>query len=161
MFDGHLDNQDLIEDMRELHIYGSKKNLYLLYSDGQIRASTAKIDIIKHLEDDDAIVKYDEESDDTILLFGLLMDPTSLPYEIPPNLLTGRKLYLLVESGTEMEYEQYDEIEEVTDAIAELMQTNQDLEIEDFAVLLAQEIPIVLTPGKTGEPVPIYQALGE
>lgn len=152
---------DLMEDMKDLHTEGLKKNVYILLSDGQIRAATTKTDIEKHLASDEAIVKFDGNADDTKLFYGLLMDPASLPYDIAPTYLANRKLYVLAESGRDVEIEEYDEIEEVTEAISDLMGINDDLEITDFAVLLGSELSLVLAPGKSGESIPVYQVLGE
>jgi len=158
----YLSDPDLMEDMKDLHVEGLKKNVYLLMTNTDMRGSTTKTDIEKHLASNSAIVIYDgAPSEDAHLYHGLLLDPASLPYEIADHIMKDRCFYLIIESGREIECEDYDSLEEVTETISHLMAMNEDLEITDFAVLLGSEIELILTPAKSGDMVPVYAVLGE
>ena len=159
---GYSDEPDIMEDMKDLHVKGLKKNVYMLVVEGEIRAATTKVDMEKYLASDDSIAKIDSMIDDVKLLYGLLLDPSCLPYDIEKSILANRKLYLIVEADKgKVDIEEYDTIEAVTEAIAELVNINELLEITDFVVFLAAEIGLVLAPAKCGETVTAYSVLGE
>lgn len=150
---------DLMESIEDLNKEGKGKNVYILMAEGQLRASTTKYDITKHLESDDSIAKPGEDAE-IRCLYGLILDVNALPYEIPEHILKTKELYLLVEVDHGFDVEALDDIEEITESISSLLRMNEDLTIESFAVVIGEEIPLAYALAKTGDSIPVFQVMG-
>ena len=128
------------------------KNAYILVIDEILIGSTRKSDLNKYLGDDKALIDIDDyHPEGTVLLYGLILDPIELPYELPKE-LEGNDIWLIESqySGALMglvECERYSDIESATEAIELKMKGDANLDIENFAVIAGQEMHLVFQIG--------------
>ena len=129
-----------------------KSSLYILYIQDTIAATTHKMDMDKFLQGDDNIVSiYDEDIEQVILIHGLVLSNTELPFGISRDIMKGRQLWLFVsEFDGSMIMDPYPTINIVTQAIEGYLEDREELEISDFAIVLGEEITLGLMVSKAG-----------
>jgi len=88
------------------------------------------------------------------------LDPTSLPFEISSDLMKNRKLWLVSESLEITMVEPYETMAELTEGIEYYLDQNDVDSIDDFAVILAEEINLGLSVSKTGTNIQMAKVYG-
>lgn len=130
-----------------------KSSLYILYIQDTIVATTHKMDMDKFLQGDANVVSiYDEDIEQVILIHGLVLSNTELPFGIYRDIMKGRQLWLFVnefDGSTVMD--PYPTIHTVTQAIEGYLEDQEELEISDFAIVLGEEITLGLMVSKAGD----------
>lgn len=128
------------------------KTMYLLIVDDILIGSTRKVDINKCLEDSRSIIGADDyDEDSTILLYGLVLDPQRLPYELPPK-LSRNDVWTLerqphVAIADMIGCSKNNDIEGAVNLIEKHISSDLTLSIEDFAIVVGREINFVLQIG--------------
>lgn len=128
------------------------KNIYLLIIDEVLIASTRKADLNRYLGDDKALIDIDNyDPEETLLLYGLVLNPVELPYELPKE-LQENDLWLIKNQsrGSLMGLvvcEKCEDMADVTELIELEIKNDADLNIEDFAVVVGQRMDLVLQIG--------------
>jgi len=144
---------EFIQDIEDLNKEVGK-NVYILIVDDIMLASTRKSDINEALAEEKHLVSELMSKDrktisEINLIYGLLLDPLELPLELPQNLAEEYDIWVLkkdhsINLAGSIEYEVCDNIEEATCVIETCMEKQSTLEIEDFAVLMATEVDLIL-----------------
>ena len=129
-----------------------KTSLYLVYTQFEMAAISYKADMDKFLQSENGIVAAcDDNLDNVVLIHGLVLDPTELPFEISDDLMEDRQLWLLLnESHDCILMDPYNDIPSITFAIENYLDSREELGIADFAIILGEEIPMGLTVSKAG-----------
>jgi hypothetical protein len=143
----------MITTLSELNEYIGR-HVYLLMVDGEIYATTLRKEIDEFLRSEDSpMAPWDV--DEGGLIHGLILDPKSLPYEVPDDIKEDRAFYVFKsESSTvwDIELETHDTLEEATRFIEYAIEDDSGMIIdEDFAILLADEIEFVLASKESGK----------
>lgn len=146
-----INYDDTISDISEINKHIGK-TIYLLIVDDLIFGSTRKTDINRYLEDDSSLVGIDDyDEDDTTLLYGLVLDPQKLPYELPLELKLNDVWMLRKHSEAALigmvELFRNIDIEEAVNSIEEAIDSDSALSIEDFAIIVGRELNFVLQIG--------------
>lgn len=132
------------------------KCVYLLLVDDMIIGASWKSDIDKYLTSDDSLITIENGLEDAQLIHGFVLDPEELPYELPLKLMEKRSVYLFMAStdgGESIGVEEYSNMEEVAASIEKWMQEDEDSNIEDFAVVVAEEVSFALTVKEAGDSI--------
>lgn len=144
-------NIDTVTSIKQLNDK-CRTSLYLAYTSFEIVAIPHKIDMDKFLQSDNNIVAgCDNNLDSMILIHGLVLDIAELPFEISDHIIKDRYLWLLLnEDANCILMDPYDDIPSVIEAIENYLDSRNELNISDFAVILGEEIPVGLTVSKAG-----------
>jgi hypothetical protein len=133
-----------------------KSCIYVLYADSIMVATTTKYEMDKFLESEDPLITvHDDNIENAILVHGIVLNNLELPFEIPEELMEGRYLWLIKDEGnslTSMEF--FCSVKDVTEAIEEYLEDDAVC-IDDFAVILAEDIDMCLRVGATGKTIQI------
>jgi len=129
------------------------KNVYLLVVNDFLIGSTRKSDINDYLAEDRSMLSlYDYDENDTLFLYGLVLDIKELPYELPKELeINDIWLFQKIQKAGipgMVKYEIMSDMEEATDAIEQII-VIENVEIDDFAIVIGLEMDLVIqvTPG--------------
>lgn len=118
------------------------KNVYIVNSGEIFVASTTKREInneLKKLEADEIDSIIFSIDDPNTIIYGIVLNPKELPYEIPEQ-FNKMTLYLLNEGfgGNILDCTPYNNLEDITAEIESMIE--DDFDIEDFAVILGKPI---------------------
>ena len=142
---------DLIKTVKELNDKSTKKCVYVLVAGDQMFASTSKTAIDDYLKSNESLITPYTDIDDVSMLYGFQMDIEELPFELSGKAKEdNRRLWMLVGTDEEVACERFDDLEEVTESIANFMRLSPDTDISDFAVILGVEVDLVMTIGSSG-----------
>jgi len=139
---------DMITGLKDLNDK-TDRCMYIMLVGQYMIANTVKSDVDKYLASESSVVSA-EDMDDITLIYGVLLDPESLPYEIPEKAMKDQHLWLLIEEDFEIRHEVYADITHVILAIEDHIKKNEDLDIDNFAVLLGQELELALAVAAAG-----------
>ena len=144
-------NKDLLTTIKQIN-EKQKTSLYILCIQDTIIATSYKADMDKFLiSDEHAVSVYDDNITDVVLMHGLVLDNSVLPFDISPELMKGRQLWLFVDGfDGSVIMDPYPSIVTIVKAIEGYLKNDEDLEISDFAVLLGEEITLGLSVPKAG-----------
>ena len=136
-------------------------SVYVLYADNMLVAASYKVDMDKFLSGEDSLVDvYDENLEEAVLIHGVILNTVELPFEIPEDIMEDRNLWLIKDEGESMTLmEPYDNLVELTEAIETYLE-EEEVDIDDFAVILAKDIKISLSVGETGTSLQIAKVYG-
>ena len=146
-------NNNLVESLKEIN-KKVDKCIYLVKIDGVIVGSTWKADLDKYLCSDECPLSPQDDISDVILIYGWILDPLALPVEIPASSLRDNQLWLLTNDvGNSVIMEPCNDIQEVTDAIEKAIDSNEGISIDDFAVIMGEEMELSLAIEGTGQTI--------
>jgi len=145
-------SDDMIDSIYGLNKEASGKCAYVIISDNTIIATTSKYDLNRYLEDEDCILTPSLGDDilEAKIIYGYVLDPTDLPYELPKD-VKNKTIFMLMESphSQEIEVSEYGSIKEVTEWV-EFSIDDQAVEIDDFAIIVGEELHFCLNVSETG-----------
>ena len=153
-------NDDMLISVKQINDkYASC--LYVLYADDMVVATSYKVDMDKFLNGEDSLVSmHDDHVEEAVMIHGVVLDPMKLPFEIPEDAMENRNLWLIKDEGdTVTLMEPYDNLDELTAAIETYLE-EEGADINDFAVMLAEDIVMSLAIGKTGTSLQIAKVYG-
>jgi hypothetical protein len=121
--------------------------VYIILEDNCIIASTNRDIINKHLSSDDSIITLNSNVEELRVLYGIVLNPEQLPFTTP-KLEDSPSLWILeADSGGEdanIEWECMEDMESVIDTIETSLEINPNTNIENYAVILAEEYELGL-----------------
>jgi len=131
------------------------KNVYIVNTGELFVAATTKKEINEKLKDlepseiDTIIFAID---DPNIMIYGLVLDPRELPYEVPDE-FSEMQIYLLAPDfgGDLVDCTPYKTMEELTEEIESMVE--DAFNIEDFAVVIGRPIKPVLQIMESTTPI--------
>jgi hypothetical protein len=138
--------------------------VYIVLVDDYMVGSSWKSDLEKYLISDDSLVTADDGLEQAQLIHGFVLDPNELPYELPPELMETRSIYLLMAStdgGESVGVEEHDNIESLTASIERWMQEDEDASIDNFAVIVAEEMEFGISIRGTGSNILEKEVYGD
>lgn len=146
-----------VKQVNEKH----NSSLYVLYAENMMIAASYKVDMDKFLGGEDSLVSvHDDNLEEAVLMHGIVLNPIELPFEIPKDIMESRNLWLMKdEKGCSTLMEPYTNLDELTEAIETYLK-EEDVDIDDFAVVLAEDIDLSLSVGKTGVSLQIAKVYG-
>lgn len=122
------------------------KVVYLLIDDTEtLIASTRKSDIDMYLRDSkDSLSTFDPEYLSNCLIYGVVLDPKSLPYKISP-LYKDARIWLLRRSieGDIIEIEEMSDVEAVASWIEYYLEEDDKMTINSFSVIVGHELELM------------------
>jgi hypothetical protein len=129
------------------------KQVYMLIVDNVLVAAGIENDMNKYLKWDDGLLMAEQGVDDLVqLLFGFVLNPAELPYDIPSSFMEGKMIYVIESDKRDrITVEACNTMPEATYLIETAMKCGEDLELDDFAVIVAKELDIVLAVGESGK----------
>ncbi len=141
-----------IKDINE-HI---NNNMYLLLQNGSITASTAKHHLNKYLCSDDCTIELTDISyGDVKLIYGIVLDPMNLPFELSREQINGRSIWLIISEdchSEDVEVEEYDTLQLAITSIENFIEDGvHKYSIEDFAIVVGEEIELSIQIMQKGE----------
>jgi len=143
--------KDLVENIYNLNKELVGKNAYIIISDNSIIAATSKYDLNNYLEEDECVLTPDlgDELTEAKIIYGYVFDIEELPYELPKE-IEDKSMFLLIDS-TQQSIAVYEcsSIEEATGWV-EFHIEDEGLDIEDFALIVGEELSFNLTVTETG-----------
>lgn len=153
-------SDDILISVKEIN-NKQGSSLYIVYADGILAAASLKSDMDKFLESEDPLVTvHDDEAEEAILVHGLVLNPLELPFKVPEELMETRSIWLIQKmSEYVIDMDVYEHIEEVTEAVEKALKED-DVEIDDFAVVLAESMDFCLKVAKAGESLQISKVYG-
>lgn len=131
------------------------KCAYIVFAEGYMIGSAWKADLNKYLLSDGCLATVENALQDVQLIYGFVLDPAELPYEIPPDIMEHRSIYLISNSPQDdevVEIEEHSNIVTLTESIESAVEED-DCHIDDFAVVVAEELEFSLAIGETGETI--------
>ena len=147
----------LIQDVEDLNKEIGNV-VYILIADDMIIGSTRKSDINEHLAIDKSFVsefftlKPNSEHQTIIegieLIHGAVLNPLELPVELPKSFKDYDIWLIKDDKGIKIlgaiEYEMFSSIKEVTDSIELALEEDSSVQIEDFAIVVGNQIDLIL-----------------
>lgn len=126
--------------------------IYIIYANEALAASSQKYEMDRFLESADSIIGVaDDDLDDVVVIYGLVLNPMELPFEVSDEVMKGRHVWLIREEGRfYMTMESYDTIKDAAEAIEEAFDDGCEASIDDFAVVIAEELELCLNIAKVG-----------
>ena len=150
---GSNNSNNLVETIKEIN-EKVDKCVYVVKINNIIVGSSWKSDLDRYLCSDDCLVSPQDDISDVILIHGWILDPLALPVKIPTSSLHDNRLWLLMNDvGNSVIMEPCNDIQEVTDAIEKALDSDEGISIDDFAVIMGEEIDLALVIEKTGETI--------
>jgi len=122
------------------------KMLYLLFDTETMVGSTRISNINTYLAEEDILETCSNDPSELTLLYGVVLDVTSLPLELPDGLPHDQDLYVIhMDDYNAAEYEKVDSIEDVIDYI-EIAVSDLDgiSDINDFGLIFGVELSFKL-----------------
>lgn len=155
-------SDDMLKTVKEINKkFETKSCLYVIYAQDVAIATSYKADMDKFLQSDETNVSlYDANLEEIILIHGLVLDPLVLPFEISSSLMKDRKLWLITETADITLMEPYADIVDLIDGIEYYLDQDPTMDIDDFAVLLAEELDLGLSVSKTGTSIQAAKVYG-
>lgn len=124
------------------------KNVYLLVVDNFLVGSTRKSDVNNYLADTESLLALDNYvEEDTLFLYGLVLDIRELPYELPKG-LKDNEIWIFQEAlgnglmGLGM-CEVVPNMKEATKIIEQTIAT-EHIDIDDFAIVVGREMGLIV-----------------
>jgi len=153
-------NNDLLINVKQIN-EKYKSCVYLLYMDDMLVATSNKYEMDRFLEGEDTLVTiHDDNLESATLIHGVVLNPLELPFEVPEELMEKRTLWLIVDEGDSQSFlEPFESVEDLTEAIEGYL-ANDEAYIEDFAVILAEDLDMCLKVGDTGKAIQIAKVYG-
>jgi hypothetical protein len=146
-----------VKQINEKH----NSSLYVLYAENMMIATSYKADMDKFLGGEDSLVSvHDDNLEEAVLIHGIVLNPIELPFEIPEDIMEGRNLWLMKdEKGCATLMEPYAGLNELTEAIETYLE-EEEVDIDDFAIVLAEDIDLALAVSKAGTSLQIAKVYG-
>jgi hypothetical protein len=153
-------NDDLLITVKQIN-EKYKSSLYVLYVEDMVVACSSKYDLDKFLEGEDTLVTvHDDNLEAVVLVYGIVLNHLELPFEIPEELMKDRNLWLITdESNAVLTMEPFESVKDLTEAIEDYLR-NYNAHIDDFAVILAEDLDMCLKVGSTGTSLQIAKVYG-
>ena len=152
----------IITDIYELNKEAMGKCVYIIICRDTLLAASSKADLNWYLSSDDCplIPILGDELLEMKIIHGYVLNPLELPYELPEK-VKEKSIYMLMDANSEFEIYNYDTIEETTEWV-EFNIEDQSIEIEDFALIVGEELTMSLHISSTGEQIsPLIFKQGE
>ena len=146
---------DIIESVKELNKCGQKKNCYILLSDDQMAATEYKYKLNEYLANNETSIispyRSVDPGEETVILFGLVLDPTNIPFAIDKEVfkIKNRSIWIISED----DYIYYTNYGSDISVIAENVETlinDCEIEIDNIAIVIAQELRLTITVAELG-----------
>jgi len=155
-------NDDMLRTVKEINEkFKTKSCLYVLYARDAVVAASYKADMDKFLQGvENPISLYYDNLEEIILIHGLVLNPAELPFEISSDIMENRKLWLISECLDTTLMEPYKNMAELTEGVEYYLEDGDVIGIDDFAVILAEEIDLGLTVSKTGTNIQAVKVYG-
>jgi hypothetical protein len=139
------------------------EHLYILHMDDMLVATTTKAKMDAFLKGEDSLVTiYDDNLPEVISIYGLVLDPKDLPFEIPDKIMKERYLWLLKDEGEFITYmAPHKDIKNIASEIEYYLsgyeEEDKEVDIDDFAVILGMDIGLSLVFSDTGSPTTLKE----
>jgi len=146
----------LIQDVEDLN-KEIGNIVYVLIMDDMMIGSTRKADINEHLSGHKTLVpeivstksmNKRKAVEGIELIHGVILNPLELPVELPKALENYDMWLIKVDKSVQIlgaiEYDVYDDIKEVTDDIEMSLEDDNLLQIEDFAIIIGNNVNLVV-----------------
>jgi len=144
------------KSISDINKSGVKNNLYILITQDTVFAATSRMDMESHLLSNS---KFEREMITGILegtcklIYGLVLNPRELPFEIPPDVLKSRVIWLIKEvTDSYISLENFDSLQDVIQVVEDYVEISGDINIDSrINIILGQDIGFGITPSKTGD----------
>jgi hypothetical protein len=161
---------ELIQDVEDLNKEIGNV-VYILIADDIMIGSTRKSDINEHLAMDKSFVPefilQPNPEHQTIegieLIHGAVLNPLELPMELPKS-FENYNIWLIKDDKSirligAIEYEMFDIIEEVADSIESTLERDPSVQIEDFAIIVGNQIDLILQADTSVESISVREII--
>ena len=146
-------SNSLVDTIKEIN-EKVDKCIYIVKIDDIIIGSSWKSDLDKYLCSDECLISPQDDISTVILIHGWVLDPLALPVKIPASSLQDNRLWLLMNDvGNSVVMEPCNDIQEVTNTIEKALDSDEGISIDDFAVIMGEEMDLALVVEKTGETI--------
>lgn len=149
-------NKDALVTVKEIN-EKKGKCIYVVNIDDITVGYAWKTDIDKYLSSDDCPVGPHNDLDDVTLIHGWVLDPTSLPMEIPAETMSktkSRSVWLFIEESPDyIKMDMLSDIEEVVEEIERYMSTDAELSIDSFAIIVGDELDLAICVAESGKTI--------
>ncbi|KKN45498.1 hypothetical protein LCGC14_0682470 [marine sediment metagenome] len=146
-------SNSLVDTIKEIN-EKVDKCIYIVKINDIIIGSSWKNDLDKYLCSDECLIGPHDDISTVILIYGWVLDPLALPVKIPASSLQDNRLWLLMNDvGNSIIMEPCNDIQEVTDSIEKALDSDEGISIDDFAVIMGEEMDLALVVEKTGETI--------
>ena len=137
----------MVYDIRDLNNEVGK-NVYLLIVDDILVGSTRKSDINNYLADTESLLALDNYvEEDTLFLYGLVLDIRKLPYELPKELKDNGIWIFQEPPGKDLAgsvtHEVVPDMKEATKIIEQTI-ASEHVDINDFAIVVGREMGLII-----------------
>ncbi len=125
------------------------KTAYILILDDLIIVAGLEVDMNKYLKWEDGLLTPEHGLEDlAYALYGFVLNPAEMPYDLPASFMNDRAVYVIEsdERGL-VSVEECLDTAEAAHRIEEAIKADDNLAIEDFAVVVAEEVDIAYTIG--------------
>jgi len=136
---------EFVQNPKDMRKYIGKM-LYLLFDTETMVGSTKISDMNDYLAEEDILETCSNDPSELTLLYGVVLDVTSLPLELPDGLPHDQDLYVVrMDDYNAAEYEKVDSIEDAIDYI-EIAVSDLDgvSDIDDFGLIFGVELSFKL-----------------
>ncbi len=141
---------DIMTTLPELN--DKKKHcVYIIAMGDVLVAATSKADLDKYLNSDESLLSPQMDIDEVFLIYGFVMDIEELPFEISAKMLKDRSLWLFRLDDLNIIGEPYESIAEIASTIENTLAEDGSLELEDFVVVLGEELEMALSVSNSGQ----------
>lgn len=146
-------SNSLIESLKEIN-EKVDKCIYVVKIDGVVTGSSWKSDLDKYLCSDECPIGPHDDISEVTLIHGWVLNPLALPVKIPASSLRDNRLWLFMNDvGNSVDMEPCNDIQEVTDTIEKALASDEGISIDDFAVIMGEEMDLSLAVDGTGETI--------
>lgn len=146
-------SNSLIASLKEIN-EKVDKCIYVVKIDGVVTGSSWKSDLDKYLCSDECPIGPHDDISEVTLIHGWVLNPLALPVKIPASSLRDNRLWLFMNDvGNSVDMEPCNDIQEVTDTIEKALASDEGISIDDFAVIMGEEMDLSLAVDGTGETI--------
>lgn len=146
-------SNSLVESLKEIN-EKVDKCIYVVKIDGVVTGSSWKSDLDKYLCSDECPIGPHDDISEVTLIHGWVLNPLALPVKIPASSLRDNRLWLFMNDvGNSVDMEPCNDIQEVTDTIEKALASDEGISIDDFAVIMGEEMDLSLAVDGTGETI--------
>lgn len=148
--------RDLLVTIKEIN-EKKDKCIYLLNIGDITVGCSWKNDVDNYLLSKDCPIGPHDDLENVTLVHGWVLDPAALPVEIPRSTMiedNSRSLWLFIEEEPGcINMDMLVDVNEVAEEIEKYMAADSDLSIENFAVVVGDEMDLALCVSTTGKTI--------
>lgn len=139
---------DVVMSVKELN-ERIGKTAYILILDDVLVAAGLEVDMNKYLKWEDGLLTPEQGLDDLgHLLYGFVLDPAELPYDMSVKFMSDKAVYVIEsDERGRVRVEECLNTAEAAHHIEESIKKDDTLVIDDFAVVVAEEVDVAYVIG--------------